>query len=238
MTGAWGAAGFEAAFAAAGPIPGWLTRGQARDLYDAGTAVPPGGVVVEIGSHHGRSAVVLASALPEGARLVAVDPFPDDWRYGAAGTEQEFRAHTRRAGVAGAIELRVATSAQVRADWSGRLDLVYVDGKHDFWTVRDDLGWADLVAPGGSVFVHDAFSSLGVTTALLRTVLPSRSLRYTGRTGSLAHLRVAPPSWADRARLLAQLPWWLRNLVVKVLLRLRLRPLARALGHHDAADPY
>jgi GNAT superfamily N-acetyltransferase len=182
--------------------------------------------------------VVLAAALPQGARLVAVDPFPDDWRYGAAGTEQEFRAHAERAGVAQVIDLRVATSAEVRASWSGRVDLLYVDGKHDFWTVRDDLGWADLVAPGGWVFVHDAFSSLGVTTALLRDLLPSRSLRYDGRTGSLARLQAATPSPADRARLLAQLPWWLRNLVVKVLLRLRLRPLARALGHHDVADPY
>jgi hypothetical protein len=38
--------------------------------------------------------------------------------------------------------------------------------------------------------------------------------------------------------MLAELPWWLRNLVVKVLLRLRLRPLARVLGHADTADPY
>lgn len=238
MAGGSGAGGFGAAFAAAEPIPGWLTRDQARDLYAAATAVPPGGRAVEIGSHHGRSAVVLAAGLPEGARLVAVDPFPDDWRYGAAGTEQEFRAHTERAGVSGAIELRVATSREVREGWAGRLDLVYVDGKHDFWTVRDDLHWAHLVTPGGWVFVHDAFSSLGVTTALLRDLLPSRSLRYVGRTGSLARLQVASPSWADRARLLAQLPWWLRNLVVKVCLRLRLRPLARVLGHRDAADPY
>jgi predicted O-methyltransferase YrrM len=230
--------GFEAAFAAAEPIPGWLTRDQALDLYGAAAAVPSGGVALEIGSHHGRSAVVLASGLPGGARLVAVDPFPDDWRYGAAGTEQQFRANTVRAGVSEVIELRVATSRDVRRAWSGRVDLVYVDGKHDYWTVRDDLGWADLVAPGGTVFVHDAFSSLGVTTALLRELLPSRSLRYAGRTGSLARLHVAAPSWTDRARLLGELPWWLRNLAVKACLRLRLRPLARALGHHDEADPY
>jgi predicted O-methyltransferase YrrM len=230
--------GFEQAFAAADPIPGWLTRDQAATLYDAASAVPPGGCVVEIGSHHGRSAVVLASALTGGARLVAVDPFPEDWRYGAAGTEQRFRAHLERAGVAARVELHVATSRDVRAAWSGRLDLVYVDGKHDYWTVREDLGWSDLVEPGGWVLVHDAFSSLGVTTALLRDLVASRSLRFAGRTGSLARLQVARPSWRDRARLLAQLPWWMRNLVVKVCLRLGLRPLARALGHHDVADPY
>ena len=129
--------------------------------------------MVEVGSHHGRSAVVLASGLPEGARLVAVDPFPDDWRYGAAGTEQRFRANLERVGVTGRVDLRVAGSRDVRRTWQGRLDLVYIDGKHDYWTVRDDLRWAGLVEPGGWVLVHDAFSSLGVTTALLR-VSPGR----------------------------------------------------------------
>ncbi|MBB6626287.1 class I SAM-dependent methyltransferase [Nocardioides sp. KIGAM211] len=215
-----------------------MTRDQAAVLHAAAGAVPAGGAVVEIGSHHGRSAVVLAAGLREGARLVAVDPFPDDWRYGAAGTEQRCRANLARAGVADRVDLRVATSADVRARWDGRLDLVYVDGKHDHWTARADLGWADHVTPGGWVLVHDAFSSLGVTTALLRVLATSRTLRYVGRTGSLARLQVAPPSTADRLRLLGELPWWARNLVVKVLLRLRLRPLARALGHGDAADPY
>ena len=43
---------------------------------------------------------------------------------------------------------------------------------------------------------------------------------------------------ADRLRMLAELPWWLRNVGIKVLLRLRLYPLARLVGHHDRADPY
>lgn len=229
--------GFREAFALAADVPGWLTEAQARVLYDAAAAVPPGGRVVEIGSHHGRSTIVLASAVRD-ARVTAVDPFPGDWRYGGPDTEARFRSHTTRAGVADRIDLRVATSADVRRDWEGPVDLLYVDGKHDYWTVRDDLRWASAVPDGGTVLVHDAFSSLGVTLALLRDALPSRRLGYAGRTGSLARFRIGSPRPADRLRLLAELPWWLRNLVVKVLLRLRLRPLARLLGHADTADPY
>ena len=48
----------------------------------------------------------------------------------------------------------------------------------------------------------------------------------------------ARPSRADRLRILAELPWWLRNVVLKVLLRLRLRPVARLLGHDSPYDPY
>jgi predicted O-methyltransferase YrrM len=229
---------FADAFARAEAIPGWLTRDQAAALFAAAAALPEGGRAVEIGSHHGRSTVVLATALPPRARLVAVDPFPEDWRYGAVGTERECRRNLDEAGVGDRVDLRVASSRSVRASWHGDLHLVYVDGKHDYWTVRDDLGWADFVVPGGWVLVHDAFSSLGVTTALLRELLGSRSLRYAGRTGSLARLQVAVPSTEDRLRLLGELPWWARNLLLKLLLRLRLRPLARLLGHQDAADPY
>lgn len=228
--------GFGDAFALVEDVPGWLTEAQARVLYDAAALAGPHGRIVEIGSHHGRSTVVLARG--SGGVVTAVDPFPDDWRYGAADTEQRFRSTVARAGVADRVDLRVATSRSVRAAWSDPLDLVYVDGKHDYWTVRDDLRWADHVRDGGVLLVHDAFSSLGVTLALLRELLPSRRLRYAGRTGSLARIEVARPGATHRLRVLTSLPWFARNLVVKVLLRLRLRPVARLLGHLDAADPY
>jgi len=229
---------FEESFGFADTIPGWLTRDQAHELHDAARAVSAGGVVVEIGSHQGRSAVVLAAALAPGARLVAVDPFGEDWKYGAAGTEAVCRANLARAGVDDRVDLRASTSRAVRAGWAEPVDLVYLDGKHDLWSLRDDLRWATHVRPAGVVLVHDAFSSVGVTLGLFSVLPWSRSLRYVGRTGSLARLEVASPDLADRARPLRELPWWLRNLVVKVLLRLRLRRAATVLGHHGAADPY
>jgi predicted O-methyltransferase YrrM len=226
---------FPDAFALVRDVPGWLTADQARALHDAVTDRGPGARVVEIGSHHGRSTIVLAAA---GARVVAVDPFPADWRYGAAGTEQACRTNLVRAGVADRVDLRVATSREVRRTWSAPADVVYVDGKHDYRTVRDDLRWADHLAPGGVLLVHDAFSSLGVTTALLRELWLGRRLRYVDRIGSLARLEPGCPTVADRARVLGELPWWVRNLVVKVLLRLRLYAVARLVGHAGADDPY
>lgn len=229
---------FEAAFATADAIPGWLTRDQASELFRLAAQVPSGGTIVEVGTHLGRSAVILGLAARPGVRVVAIDPFLPDWRYGREDTEAMLRENLARAGVADRVEVRAVTSEAARAAWSGSVDLVYVDGGHSYWACRDDLGWARWVPPGGHVLVHDAFSSLGVTTALLRHVLPSSILRCAGRTGSLATLVVGPPALRDRARILGQLPWWLRNLVVKVALRLRLRPLAAALGHRDQADPY
>jgi predicted O-methyltransferase YrrM len=219
-------------------IDGWLTREQAGVLFAAASRLPEGSTVVEIGSHRGRSTVVLAGALPAGARLVAVDPFDPAWRYGGADTRAALERHLAAAGVADRVEIRATSSRAARATYDGPVDLLYVDGKHDYRTVRDDLRWADRVPDGGTVLVHDAFSSLGVTTALLSVLPRSRDLTYTGRTGSLAHLRKGRPSPAERLRPLAELPWWVRNLVVKVLLRLRLRPVAGLLGHRGEADPF
>ena len=97
---------------------------------------------------------------------------------------------------------------------------------------------APPLLPGDTLLVHDAFSSLGVTLAVLRDSALGGRHRYVGRTGSLARFEVGRPIARDRARVLREVPWFVRNLVVKVLLRLRARPVARLLGHRGDADPY
>jgi predicted O-methyltransferase YrrM len=225
---------FEQAWRHASRVAGWLTEDQARVLHTAARSVAPGRVV-EIGSHLGRSTIVLATS---GAAVTAVDPFPDDWRYGRADTEQRFRVHLSEAGVQSSVDVRVATSSAVRASWDQPVRMVYVDGKHDVWSCLDDLRWSTFLQPGDPVLVHDAFSSVGVTLAVLRDQLTTGRHRYVGRTGSLAHFEVSAPTVRDRLRVVSELPWFARNLVVKVLLRLRARPLAALLGHHGDADPY
>jgi hypothetical protein len=210
-----------------------LRRDQALVLWDAARSVRPGGLVFEIGSHQGRSTLVLAAAArAAGAEIVAVDPFVEGRMFGGAGTRAAFEANLETAGLREVVRLVAEPSRALRPSWTGRIDMLYIDGKHDYWTVGDDLRWAAHVPAGGVVLVHDAFSSVGVTLGLLRHVLPGRRLRYLGRTGSLARFEVAPPAARDRFRMLGELPWWLRNIAIKVGLR-----LARLSGRHRP-DPY
>ena len=230
---------FEAVWPLADTIPGWLTEAQARLLFEQAGALPAGATAVEIGSHQGRSTVVLAAALgATGGRLVAIDPFVDGRLFGGSATRGHFERHVAQAGVAQTVELVCDYSTQARPSWTRPFDLLYIDGKHDYWTVSDDLAWRVHLPDGAPVLVHDCFSSIGVTLGVLRHVLPSADLRYERRAGSLALFRVGRPSAADRLRILAELPWWVRNVGIKVLLRLRLRPVARRLGHHSPYDPY
>jgi hypothetical protein len=220
-------------------IPGWLTRDQAELLFDEAAALRADDLAVEIGSHRGRSTVVIAQALRgRGGRLVAIDPFVDGRLFGGSSTRTEFEGNIADAAVGGTVELLCEYSTRARKSWTRPFHFLYIDGKHDYWTLSDDLKWRVHLPAGAPVLIHDCFSSIGVTLGILRHVLFAGDLRYERRAGSLALFRVGRPSARDRLRILGEMPWWARNVVLKVLLRLRLRPVARLLGHDSPYDPY
>jgi len=235
---------FAEALAAVAGVEGWMTDAQARRLWDAAARLRAPATVVEIGSYRGRSAIVLARAAAPGVQIVAVDPHAgtDRGPQEIHGTPDEgdadhdaFTANLRAAGVTEAVRHVRAFSQEALGAVEGELDVVYVDGAHRYAPARDDLaGWGARVAPGGTLLVHDAFSSIGVTLALLRLLVFSPAFCYAGRSGSLVEYRREPVAGRARAgnavRQLAQLGWFARNVAVKVALTLRLRPVARLLG--------
>ena len=76
---------FEHAWSHACAAEGRLSRDQGLTLYEAARRVSPGTWIAEIGSHCGRSTVLLAAAKPAGVRLLAVDPFDDRRALGHSG---------------------------------------------------------------------------------------------------------------------------------------------------------
>ena len=93
-----------------------------------------------------------------------------------------------------------AVSPAAHGAVEGEIDLLYVDGAHRYAPARDDIdSWGARVPPGGRMLVHDAFSSVGVTLAILRLLVFSREFAYAGRSGSLAEYRRAAAR-AGRAR--------------------------------------
>src|SRR6478672_11462935 len=107
--------GFETAWAAAEPVGGWLTRDQGRALWDAATTLPPGARILEIGSHQGRSTVVLATAAKaRGASVIAVDPFVSGRLFGGAATRTIFERNLADAGLADVVQLEAVRSTELR----------------------------------------------------------------------------------------------------------------------------
>lgn len=245
--------GLDGVLAQLEDVAGWMSDDQAQRLWDRAGELRPGATVVEIGSYHGRSTSVLARAVPERTTVVAIDPHagndrgPQQW----VGTADEgeadhraFRANLSRLGVADRVRHVRRFSHDALGDVSGAVDLLYIDGAHGFGPARDDLvRWGARVEPGGIMLVHDAYSSVGVTLALLTTTAIGREFRYVGRSRSMVELRREPvrgvrARLANLGRHLAPLPWFARNLVIKALIVARLRPLTRLLGHAEGSWPY
>ncbi|MGK2950399.1 MAG: class I SAM-dependent methyltransferase [Acidimicrobiales bacterium] len=233
-------------------VEGWLSDDQARRLWDRARELRAEASVVEIGSYRGRSTIVLATAAPPEATVVAIDPHGGNDRAPIVvhGTVEEgeadhqaFLDNLAAAGVSERVRhLRRFSFDAVDAVPDG-IDLLYIDGAHGFRAARDDIrSWTPKVRRGGTVLIHDAFSSIGVTLALLTTSFVGSGLRYVGRSRSMVELRCEPLTAGQRAgnlvRQMAQLPWFARNVVIKALIVAHLAPVARLLGHRGSVWPY
>ena len=229
-----------------------MTDGQARRLWDGARRLARGARIVEIGSYRGRSTILLATAAPEGSEVVAIDPHAGNDRgpqqiYGSdeqgESDHRAFRANLDRVGVTEHVRHLRLPSGEALDRVEGQVDLLYIDGAHRYRFARDDIrAWGARVTPGGTLFVHDAFSSIGVTAALVRCLFFDRRFRYVGRERSLAEYRRTDLS----ARLLArhllrqvgELPWFGRNILLKVAIAAPARPLQRLLDPSGEGWPY
>lgn len=244
---------FEAVLASVAGVEGWMSPDQARRLYDAAVRTSAGQRIVEIGSFRGRSTIVLASAAAAGASVVAIDPhagndrgpqeiegFADE----AAGDHEVFNANLAAAGVAERVtHLRMFSDA-AHGEVAGSIEVLYIDGAHRYAPARTDIrDWGERVSDGGTMLIHDSFSSLGVTLAILRELVPGKRWRYVGRARSLTEYRAdLDPTVSARVsnagRQLAQVPWFVKNLLVKVMISAKLGPLMKRVTGRDPEWPY
>ena len=233
-------------------VDGWFSPEQVARVVALASAVPPTGRIVEIGSFRGRSMIAIARSAPEGAEIVAIDPhagndrgpqeiegFEDE----AAVDSKVFLTNLERAGVRDRVTYVRKFSHDALDDVPGPIDLLHIDGAHRYKPASDDIAtWGAKVVDGGSIVVHDSFSSVGVTLALATKLAFSGRWRYAGRSRSLAEYVREPVTGAARVanvgRQLAQLPWFARNLAIKVLIVAKLPKATRLLGHSGENWPY
>jgi hypothetical protein len=226
-------------------VEGWFSPDQVARVSARAAAVPGGGRIVEIGSFRGRSTIAIADSAPDGVEIVAIDPHAgndrgpqeiEGFEAEAAQDHEVFIANLTRAGVVERVRHVRKFSGEAHGDVTGPIDVLHIDGAHRFAPARDDIRtWGDRVVPGGTMLIHDSFSSVGVTLAIGATLLLSGRWRYAGRSRSLAEYRAEPVRGLARAgnvgRHLAQLPWFVRNVAIKALIVAKLGRLARLLGH-------
>jgi predicted O-methyltransferase YrrM len=152
-------------------IPGWLTEDEAITLYELARQLPPNSpVAVEIGSWQGKSSLVLSKGLKGKTKpvLYCIDPFNGD--AGASDRviysralstmnktlKEAFLDNMRRHGVLDVVRPLEGYSFEFVKDFKDPIDLLFIDGNHEFDAVLQDYEqWSPLLRPGGIIAFHD-----------------------------------------------------------------------------------
>ncbi len=165
----------EQQLAAARSAKGFMPEDEGLALYDAGLEGGVVGPLLEIGSYCGKSAVYLGAAAQERKTvLFTVDHHHGseenqagwehhdvdvvDARTGRMDTLPFFRRTIEDAGLEEAVVAVVGDSPTVGRFWQTPVGLLFIDGGHaEDVAMADYEGWAELVAPGGILAIHDVF---------------------------------------------------------------------------------
>jgi hypothetical protein len=147
---------------------------------------------VEIGAYEGRSACYLAERIAETGKPVhfdVVDTFAGDPDVGERDLWPEFSVNLARAGVLERVNAHRSASVAAAPQFADRsLDLVFVDARHTFEAVQQDLAaWWPKLRPGGLFAGHDYQHWPGVRAAV-DAFVAERGLGHAFRTSRTSWL--------------------------------------------------
>jgi predicted O-methyltransferase YrrM len=191
-------------------VQGWLSSREGALLYRLARQCRGAGVIVEIGSWEGKSTIWLARGAQQGQRVsvYAIDPHtgaanPDPGQ--AVWTFDNFRRNIRHAAVDDLVVPLVMTSAAAARDFDAPVELLFIDGAHDYedlWT--DFVLWFPRLIDGGIIAFHDTMtwsSWDGPRAFVERHIFPSRRFRAIGVVDSITFAQKVPHnSFSDRLR--------------------------------------
>lgn len=124
------------------------TLGDVCTLHELARMLPENPVIVNIGACFGTSAISFLEARAD-AYVFSVDiaPCQDETHHIAlAGLDKPYRC-VRVLGPSQTVGLQFAPAS---------VDMVFVDGAHDYEAVRDDIAaWKPVVKDGGLLVFHD-----------------------------------------------------------------------------------
>jgi MMP 1-O-methyltransferase len=200
-------------------VHGWLSTTEGKALYKAARKCTGRGVIVEIGSWQGKSTIWLAHGSRAGrnVKVHAVDPHTGSTEhheaYGEVWTYEQFCRNINKAGVEDVIEPHVAFSEEFAKGFNEPVELVFVDGLHEWEGVKGDFdAWFPKVVEGGVMMFHDTTCWDDCRKLVVDYVFKSRVFKKVGFSGSITYgTKVAENSWFDRVRNRVMLGWFLTH---------------------------
>lgn len=143
-------------------IHGWLHNIEGKLLYKLAGKCPENGVIVEIGSWKGKSTVWLASgAIKSNSKVYAIDPHNGNSseikeEYGEIDTYDTFIENITKAKLLEQITPIRKTSEEAIRNFDKEIDLLFIDGDHNYDEVKNDFDlWFPKLRNGGVIAFHD-----------------------------------------------------------------------------------
>lgn len=169
---------------------------------------PRDGVIVEIGSFKGKSAVMLGKLAERFGLgpIVAIDPHNfnneelSEHRSNPGATSfDEFVENVRSAGVSQFVETHRKFSTEVAKNWDRPIRLLWIDGDHSYEGAKADFdGFLPHLVPGGFVALHDALHPFpGPIRVFVEDILQSDSFGAAGFVNSIAWSQYRPQDGAS-----------------------------------------
>jgi hypothetical protein len=145
-------------------VTGWLTQEEANFLFNKAMEMKKvEGVIAEIGTFKGRSAIVMA--VGSGQKVYCIDPmlpFKLDDGHLVDSPLLDFKENLRIRGVADRVELIQKLSDDAFKEWKLPIKLLFIDGNHNYEYVRRDFdNFVPFVVRGGWVALHDTVDWAG-----------------------------------------------------------------------------
>lgn len=129
-------------------VDGWLMREEGKALAE----LARGKRVLEIGSYCGRSTICMAQTAES---VASVDPHDGRGTPKPKNTRQELAENLKRYGCEN-VSVIVGTVEDNGPFLYPPFDLVFIDGAHDYESVKRDIENAmELLAPDGTIAFHD-----------------------------------------------------------------------------------
>ncbi|SRR5258705_7916676 len=177
-------------------IYGFLSAAEADLLYALACEVPVGGTIVEIGSFQGKSTICLglgAKQVPS-VQVYSIDPH-DNYEINEA-VHYGMQNHAALLNnlidfeVADIVKVVTLHSTAVLDCWYGAIDLVWIDGSHDYNDVWLDLvGWGKHMTANGKMVIHDSSGHHPGVTRALTEFLSENEWQICQRVDATAILR-------------------------------------------------
>lgn len=187
-------------------IEGWLADEEAellaiatREAINRSNGNP---CIVEIGSHCGKATFLMASLLKSSGaqtQLVAVDSFDgvvgskDHGLLQCGPTLDKFNHLLKTHGLEPWVETHVSQVTELA--WEQPVDLLLIDGLHDYASVvADFIAFERCLKPGSCVAFHDYADYFPGVCAFVDELLASQQWQEVAQSGTLKIIQYRPPS--------------------------------------------